>query len=64
MFNAKDVLFIVFMSLFAFYGAIIATRGLDTFGTGWLWLIMLWASGFIVGLLLGYIINNWSDAHA
>jgi len=64
MFTAKEVLFIVLMSMSSFYGAIVATRGLDTFGTGWLWLIMLWASGAIVGLLLGYIINNWSDDHA
>ena len=64
MFTAKEVLFIVLMSMSSFYGAIVATRGLDTFGTGWLWLIMLWASGAIVGLLIGYIINNWSDDHA
>ena len=64
MFTAKEVLSIVFMSMLAFYGAIIATRGLDTFGTGWLWLVMLWTSGLIVGLLMGYICNNWSDDHA
>ena len=64
MFTAKEVLSIVFMSMLAFYGAIIATRGLDTFGTVWLWLVMLWTSGLIVGLLMGYICNNWSDDHA
>jgi hypothetical protein len=64
MFTAKEVLSIVFMAMLAFYGAIIGTRGLDEFGTGWLWLIVLWTSGLIVGLLVGYICNNWSDDHA
>ena len=64
MFTAKEVLALIFMSMLSFYGAIIATRGLDTFGTGYLWLIMLWASGLIVGLIVGYICNNWSDDHA
>ena len=64
MFTAREVLAIVFMAMLSFYGAIIATRGLDAFGTGYLWLIMLWASGLIVGLIVGYICNNWSDDHA
>jgi formate-dependent nitrite reductase membrane component NrfD len=64
MFTAREVLAIVFMAMLAFYGAIIATRGLDTFGTGYLWLCMLWSSGLIVGLLVGYLINNWSNDNA
>jgi formate-dependent nitrite reductase membrane component NrfD len=64
MFTAKEVLALILMSMLSFYGAIIATRGLDTFGTGYLWLTMLWTSGLIVGLIVGYICNNWSDDHA
>mgnify|MGYP003650196618 CR=1 FL=1 len=56
MFTAREVLAIVFMAMLAFYGAIIATRGIDTFGGGYLW---LWASGLIVGQLVGYMCNNW-----
>jgi len=64
MFTAKEVLALILMSMLSFYGAIIATRGLDTFGTGYLWLTMLWTSGLIVGLIVGYICNNWVDDHA
>jgi len=60
MFTAREVLAIVFMAMLAFYGAIIATRGIDTFGGGYLWLCMLWASGLIVGQLIGYLCNNWN----
>lgn len=64
MFTAREVLALIFSAMCAFYISIVATRGLDTFGTGWLWLIMLWSSGLIVGLLIGYICNNWSNDHA
>ena len=33
----------------SFYLLVIGVRGLDTFGTGWLWLGLLFTGAFLIG---------------
>ena len=47
--KAKQIIGHILTPVISFYILVIGVRGLDTFGTGWLWLGLLFAGAFLIG---------------
>ena len=60
--KAKQIIWIILSPILSFYLLVIGVRGLDTFGTGWLWLGLFFAGAFLIGFqtktLLVYFSGN------
>jgi len=47
--KAKQIIWNILSPILSFYLLVIGVRGLDTFGTGWLWLGLLFTGAFLIG---------------
>jgi hypothetical protein len=47
--KAKQLIWNLISPAISFYLLVIGVRGLDTFGTGWLWLGFFFSGAFLIG---------------